>query len=165
MLILRKYGGERMLKIALCDDDKESLQQLCALMEEYRAAHLPELRYTAFTGAFGLLSAIDCGQHFDMVILDVMMPNTNGIQAARQIRQRDERMEILFFSASREYAVESYEVRARNYILKPLTREKFFAVMDQAISICPPPQAKTSWSRTKRAAFPGSSPAGWSIAR
>lgn len=124
-----------MLKVALCDDDKEVLAQLCALLEEYRISHLPELRYTPFTGAFGLLSAIECGEHFDIAILDVLMPNTNGIQAAEEIRRRDEGMEILFLSSSREYAVESYSVRARNYVLKPIDRQKLFSAMDQVISV------------------------------
>lgn len=123
-----------MLRVAICDDDRESLDQLCRLLEEYRGAHLPELRYTPFSGAFGLLSAIECGQRFDLAILDVLMPNTNGIQAAEEIRRRDEEMEIVFCSTSREYAVDSYNVRARNYILKPIDRRKFFAVMDQVIS-------------------------------
>lgn len=123
-----------MLQIALCDDDRDCLDQVCRLLEEYRTSHLPELHYTPFSSAFGLLSAMECGQHFDAVLLDVLMPNTTGIQAAEEIRRRDEKMEILFLSSSREYAVDSYTVHARNYLLKPVTREKLFSVMDQVIS-------------------------------
>ena len=60
-----------MLKIAVCDDDKQSLEQISGLLEEYRLSHLPELCYTPFTSAFGLLSAMECGQTFDLAILDV----------------------------------------------------------------------------------------------
>ena len=123
-----------LLKIAVCDDDKYALELVCRLLEEYRTAHLPELQYIPFSSAFGLLSAIDCGERFDAAILDVLMPNTTGIQAAEEIRRRDEKMEIVFLSSSREYAVDSYTVQARNYLLKPVTREKLFAVMDQIIS-------------------------------
>lgn len=122
-----------MLKIALCDDDKEILEQLSSLLEEYRSTHLPELSFTPFPSAFGLLSDIECGHHFDIAILDVMMPNMSGLQAAQEIRLRDDNMELLFLSSSREYAVESYDVRARNYLLKPIDREKFFRVLDQII--------------------------------
>lgn len=86
-----------MLKIAVCDDDKQSLEQVCGLLEAYRASRLPELRYAPFSGAFGLLSAMECGQHFDLAILDVLMPHTNGIQLAEEIRRRDEGMEIVFY--------------------------------------------------------------------
>lgn len=138
-----------MLKIAVCDDDKETLAQLCRLLEEYRASHLPELRYTPFSCAFGLLSAIECSQHFDIAILDILMPNTNGIQVAEEIRRRDEGMEIIFFSSSSEYAVDSYTVRARNYVLKPIDRQKFFAVMDQVISAMTLDSQRSFWVRDK----------------
>lgn len=122
-----------MFHIALCDDEKDTLDTLCRLLEEYRIAHLPQLQFTAFTSAFGLLCAIECGNHFDAVILDVLMPNTTGIQAAEEIRRRDEKMEIVFLSSSREYAVDSYAVRARNYILKPVDRQRFFQVLEQLL--------------------------------
>jgi len=120
-----------MLKVAVCDDDKECLSQLCQLLEEYRSSHMPELRYTPFTGAFGLLSAIECGQHFDIAILDILMPNTNGIQVAEEIRRRDEGMEIVFLSSSPGFAYESYSVHARDYLLKPIQAELLFALLDQ----------------------------------
>jgi len=123
-----------MLRIAVCDDDRDCLEQVCRLLDEYRTSHLPELHYTPFFSAFGLLSAMECGHHFDAAILDVLMPITTGIQAAEEIRRRDEKMEIVFLSSSREYAVESYAVHARNYLLKPVERQKLFAVMDQMVS-------------------------------
>ena len=43
----------------------------------------------------GMLSAIECGQRFDVAILDVLMPNTNGIQAAEEIRRRDKEMQLV----------------------------------------------------------------------
>lgn len=138
-----------MLKIAVCDDDKESLERVCSLLEAYRVSHLPELRYTSFSGAFGLLSAIECGQHFDLAILDILMPHTDGIQLAEEIRRKNEGMEIVFLSSSREYAVESYEVRARNYLLKPVNQQKFFAMMDQAISAMYPEAQHSFWVRDK----------------
>ena len=149
MLIMRNYGGKKMLKIAVCDDDKDSLAQLCQLLEEYRASHLPELRYTPFTSSFGLLSAMECGHHFDVAILDILMPNTNGMETAAQIRRQDESMEIVFCSTSSEFALESYSVRARNYILKPVDRQKFFSVMDQVVLAITPGSRRSFWVKDK----------------
>lgn len=138
-----------MLKVAVCDDDKDSLNQLCQLLEDYRSAHFPEMHYTPYSSAFGLLSAIEYGKDYDIAILDVMMPNTSGIQAAEEIRRRNERMELVFVSSSSEYAVDSYGVRARNYILKPITRSKFFDAMDQVISSLTPKSQHSFWVRDK----------------
>lgn len=138
-----------MLKIAICDDDKSIVEQLCSLLEEYRSTHYSELQFTPFSSAFGFLSAVECGQHFDIAILDVLMPNINGIQAAQEIRHRDESMELLFLSSSREYAVDSYSVQARNYLLKPLTRDTFFKAMDQTISSMSPGTQHSFWVKDK----------------
>ena len=138
-----------MLKIAVCDDDQECRDRVCSLLDAYRVSHLPELRYTPFSGAFGLLSAMECGQQFDLAILDVLMPGTNGIELAEEIRRQDESMEIVFLSTSREYAVESYGVRARNYLLKPVEQQKFFAMLDQVISAMNPGAQSSFWVRDK----------------
>lgn len=138
-----------MLKIAICDDEKQVLDQLGELLEQYRSTHFPELNITSFSSAFGLLSAMECGQHFHIAILDVLMPNMNGIQAAQEIRRQDESMELIFLSSSREYAVDSYSVQARNYLLKPLTRDTFFKAMDHVISSMNPGTQHSFWVRDK----------------
>jgi len=58
-------------------------------------------------------------------------------------------MEIVFFSSSREFAVESYAVKARNYVLKPIDRQKLFAVMDQVISSMTLGSQRSFWVRDK----------------
>lgn len=138
-----------MLKVALCDDDKQSLDTLRLFLEEYRKDRVQEFSCTPFSSAFALLSAIECGQHFDVAILDVLMPNTNGIQAAEEIRRRDQEMQLVFCSSSREYAVDSYSVKARNYVLKPVEKQKFFAVLDDVFGTVSSGPNFSFWIRDK----------------
>jgi DNA-binding LytR/AlgR family response regulator len=121
------------LKIALCDDNKADLLRLVTLLDAYRHVRKLELSYKCFQNALDLIASME-SLEYDLILLDVLMPGINGIQAAREIRQADNRMEIIFLTTSPEFAVDSYSVRAYYYILKPATEEKLFPILDRLIN-------------------------------
>lgn len=67
---------------------------------------------------------------YDILFLDILMTGINGMQAAYEIRSYDTEVKIVFLTSSPEFAVESYAVKAYDYILKPVSREKLFSVLD-----------------------------------
>ena len=123
-----------MIHIAICDDSKQERQILAALFKRYQELHATPLQIHIFQNGFSLLDAIDQGKRFDITILDILMPGENGIEIARNIRASGTDTEIIFLTSSPEYAVDSYEVKAQNYLLKPVTEEKFFASIDSILS-------------------------------
>jgi DNA-binding LytR/AlgR family response regulator len=118
------------MRIAICDDDKGELLQIATLVEAYRHQRKAELIYTSFQNATDLLAAME-SDDYDLLLLDVLMPGVNGMQAAREIREHNSRTEIVFLTSSPEYAVESYSVRAHYYLLKPATEDKLFPILDR----------------------------------
>lgn len=122
-----------MIHIAICDDSKQERQILDALFKRYQELHATPLQIHIFQNGFSLLDAIDQGKRFDITILDILMPGENGIEIARNIRASGTDTEIIFLTSSPEYAVDSYEVKAQNYLLKPVTEEKFFASIDSIL--------------------------------
>lgn len=68
---------------------------------------------------------------FDIILMDVVMPLLNGIEAARELRQQDKSVKIVFLTSSLEFAVDSYTVKASNYLLKPLDAEKLYLCLDE----------------------------------
>lgn len=122
-----------MIHIAICDDSKQERQILAALFKRYQELHATPLQIHIFQNGFSLLDAIDQGKRFDITILDILMPGENGIEIARNIRASGTDTEIIFLTSSPEYAVDSYEVKAQNYLLKPVTEEKFFASIDSIL--------------------------------
>ena len=64
------------------------------------------------------------------------MPGENGISAAREIREYDRNVKIIFLTSSAEYAVQSYTVDAYYYQLKPIREETFFQVLDSVLDEC-----------------------------
>ena len=90
----------------------------------------------AFQSPFELLTEIEKGIRPDILFLDVVMPGQNGMDVAKEIRQYDTNMKIIFLTSSPEFAVESYSVGAYFYQLKPIWEESFFRLMDAVLAEC-----------------------------
>lgn len=125
-----------MIQIAFCDDDQTVLDQLSALLEKYRAQRCVQIQCTAFHSPLDLLAEIEKGTRYDILFLDVIMPAENGITAAKEIRQHDNVVKIIFLTSSAEFAVESYVVGAYFYQLKPIWEDSFFRLTDSVIAEC-----------------------------
>ncbi len=122
-----------MIKIAFCDDDMEVLHQMNELLDRYRVERNEDITYAAFQSPFELLTEIEKGIRPDILFLDVVMPGQNGMDVAKEIRQYDTNMKIIFLTSSPEFAVESYSVGAYFYQLKPIWEESFFRLMDEVL--------------------------------
>lgn len=125
-----------MIKVGFCDDDLFTINEISALFDQYCAEHDWEIACTEFHSPLELLAEIENGTHFDILFLDVIMPGQNGIDVAREIRQHDHAVKIIFLTSSSEFAVESYTVDAFFYCVKPIETEGFCRLMDSAISQC-----------------------------
>ena len=125
-----------MIKVALCDDDVSILNEVIGLLDQYRISRNLEMVYTAFQSPLELLAEMEKGMRPDILLLDVVMPGENGIDVAREIRQFDNNVKIIFLTSSAEFAVQSYTVAAYFYQLKPVVSESLFRIMDTAISEC-----------------------------
>lgn len=125
-----------MIKIAFCDDDMEVLHQMNELLDRYRVERNEDITYAAFQSPFELLTEIEKGIRPDILFLDVVMPGQNGMDVAKEIRQYDMNMKIIFLTSSPEFAVESYSVGAYFYQLKPIWEESFFRLMDSVLAEC-----------------------------
>lgn len=114
--------------IALCEDNLNDLESFTQLLHIWQEKHDPALRYKTFQNAADLLNALET-EHFTLYLLDVMMPGVDGISAAREIRSFDNAAEIVFLTASPDFAYASYGVRALDYLLKPIQPEKLFSIL------------------------------------
>lgn len=116
--------------IAICDDQQAELDILTELIRKWQASHNIRLPYKIFRSAAELLDAAE-KEKFTLYLLDVMMPGTDGIDAAREIRLFDETAAIIFLTASPGFAYESYSVHAMDYLLKPIRGEMLFPLLDR----------------------------------
>lgn len=122
-----------MLQMAVCDDNIDELSHMVQLLNQYIAAKHFSCEYAVFTNGFELISALEKGKRFDIFCLDIIMPGFMGIEVAKEIRMFDKTAPILFFTSSPDFALESYSVKAINYVLKPISQEKLFFTFDEML--------------------------------
>lgn len=67
----------------------------------------------------------------DLIFLDIQMPGITGIEFARTISKKTL---VIFTTAYTEYALDSYEVDAVDYLVKPIESERFLKAVDKAVS-------------------------------
>lgn len=118
--------------IAVCDDQAEELQQLNDLLEEWQQLRQTGLRVRSFRSAGELLDAAK-REPFTLYLLDIMMPGTDGLSAAKELRMLSEDADIVFITSSPGFAYESYSVRASDYLLKPVRGEQLFPLLDRLL--------------------------------
>ena len=117
------------MKIAVCDDDFNFLQEMSDLLNQYGKEHNCSIEYKTFVNPLELVAQMEKGMHYDVIFLDIFMPGINGIQCAKDIRFWDDFVKIIFLTSSSEFAVESYAVRAYQYLLKPIQKESLFSIL------------------------------------
>ena len=118
--------------IAVCDDLAEELERVASLLKRWQSEKKAALRCKMFRNASALLDAAR-EEHFDLYLLDIMMPGVDGLAAAREIRQLDESADIVFLTSSPGFAYESYSVHALDYLLKPVQEENLRPILDRLL--------------------------------
>lgn len=122
-----------MLRIALCDDEAGQRQATGRLLSGYMAQHHLAARVREFASGRELLNAVEETGPFDLYILDIVMPEMNGIDLGLLLRQTDREGAILYLTSSLDFALESYQVRAFYYLLKPVEEGRLFGLLDEVV--------------------------------
>lgn len=121
-----------MIKIAICDDDLQELMNTATFIDEYKKKYCKDILYITYQNPIDLLEVVK-EENFDIILLDILMPQMSGIQVAQEIKGFNQTVKIIFLTSSREFAVESYAIKAYHYILKPITESVMFLLLKEVI--------------------------------
>ena len=124
-------GGRRMYRVLLVDDEQIERMALAKKIDRYYGD-----KVDIYHAVNGREAVAMCGeQKNDIVIMDISMPEMNGVMAAKYLRKMDDECSIIFLSAydDFEYARNAIKVRALDYLLKPCDMNDLLAVMDTAL--------------------------------
>ena len=122
------------MRIAVCDDNQLDREIIISLLEKYFESKSVPYQIAPYPSGMILLHEVREGRHYDVVFLDIYMDTKLGIDVARELRQIHFPGAIVFLTSSPEFAVDSYDVDAIGYLLKPHSYEKFCNVMNKLIT-------------------------------
>lgn len=121
-----------MYRLAICDDNQADVIYLSSFLEKWAEKAEKALKIESFPSAEAFLFQYEEEKSFDILLLDIEMGDMNGIELARKIRRENHLVQIIFITGYMEYVAEGYDVEALHYLLKPVTEEKLYGVLDRA---------------------------------
>lgn len=102
------------MQIAICDDEKS----IGLILEEKIKKLLPDAVIDKYLSGDELIAS---GCEPDILFLDIQMPGMDGMETARILRQKNERMVLIFVTAVEEYVFQAFDVAAFHYLVKPFS--------------------------------------------
>lgn len=120
------------LTIAICDDNENQIKEMRRLLSEWSADKPFALDIDEYISAESFLFSYP-DKPCDLILLDIEMDRLNGMELAKRLRSNGDMLPIVFITGYSDYIAEGYDVEALHYLLKPVAKEKLFAVLDKYV--------------------------------
>jgi len=111
-----------MVRIVALDDEAYWIEALRQITREFFGRE--EYEFFSYTNAEKFLFDMEERREYDIVLLDMEMPGTNGLEIGGKVKLKHPESTIIFVTNYVEYAVQAYEVNAFRYIPKVMLKEK-----------------------------------------
>lgn len=122
------------LRIALCDDEPAYIDSLNNLLIRYSFDHDIDLSIDAYHDGEQLLNVCEHSRTYNVLFMDIEMPQRNGIEIVSDIRSIDRNLITVFVSNYPEYMYDSFSVHPYQFIQKPVTAESLEKTMNDIIA-------------------------------
>jgi len=122
-------GGGGEMDILICDDEPLALERLSRLVTQL--GHHVSGRATHGQQAIDLAQSLEP----DVVLLDIQMPEMDGLACASALRQLEPMPAIVFCTAYDQHALDAFKSNAEGYLLKPVMQQELQQVLDHLIKL------------------------------
>ncbi len=120
-----------MIRIEIVEDDPSDLSHLEDCLRQYEKEQGERFSVKSYTNPSDFLAAYrsDC----DLIFMDIELPVFNGVDVARQLREIDGVVTLIFITNMEQYAINGYEVEALDFVVKPINYYRFSSMMRKAL--------------------------------
>lgn len=119
------------MKIAICDDCADDVSVINDILTSDVLAGSNKIYQ--YTSSEKLLHSVEKGVVYDVVFLDVDMPNVNGLELGKAIKETCPDTYIVYVTSYPQFAIDAYECEAFYYLLKPVDRDRINHVMKKIV--------------------------------
>lgn len=119
------------MKIAIVEDNNLESNYLQELIAEYCLNGEIHFEVDAYISAEDFFASWPI--ELDILFLDIMLDEMNGIEIATKVRKSNERVMIIFTTSNPQFSLSGYSVDALDYLIKPVSKELLFRTLDRAI--------------------------------
>ena len=130
-------------RVCIVEDNRDAYARLQNVLGEYGEKKNYQFTVSHYADALDFLEEFRC--NFDFIFLDIELPDINGMEVARQIRNKDKQVIVIFVTNMAQYAVKGYEVDALDFIVKPVQYTAFSMKMDRAVERFRSTQDREIW--------------------
>ncbi len=120
-----------MYRVAVVEDEKEYREQIVSYINRYGLEHQVSFDITQYEDGEDIV--LEDKLTFDVIFFDIEMARLNGMDAAKEIRKKDDKVAIVFITNMASYAIEGYAVNALDYVLKPIEFDSFAFRMERTL--------------------------------
>lgn len=125
-----------MLYIAVCDDEEAVAAANAAAAEEVLGKCGLPGRVVTYTDSRNLLYDItEDGFHFDLILLDIEMPGSTGMELAAKLKPALPDVKIIFITSHIEYAIDAFELSIFRYVPKQERGRRLYAAIEDAVKL------------------------------
>ncbi len=140
-----------MINVAILEDEESQSEAIISCLKNFFGKKSIEIHFDLFPNCSSFLNANNTV--YDINILDVKLPDGNGIDVAKIIRSKGNNSVIIFVTNMRQFALKGYEVAALNYLIKPLQPLLFDETMERALANIAINKSSTILIKTKDGSY------------
>jgi two-component system response regulator LytT len=118
--------------VAIVEDDRSEVERLKQYFSQYTKERGVLFKISHFGNAEQFLGKYE--PIYDIVLLDIILPGMNGMEAAVKLRELDETTTIIFVTNMAQFAVRGYEVDAFDFMVKPVSYSNFSLKLQRALN-------------------------------
>lgn len=126
-----------MLRIGICDDEELITKRLMRILYSLEKNQSENYDIEVYTDSVKLSEKLSAGKRYDLIFLDIMMPVKSGVEVGKIIRNdlKDNITQIVFISSENKYAMDLFEIRPMNFLIKPFDENDIEKIMKTAAEL------------------------------
>jgi len=126
-----------MIKIGICDDEKLICKEIEDIIRDYEKKTDILISIDVFYSGEAICDYIKKANSFDLIFLDIELEKMNGVEVGNIIRDeiKNEITQIVYVSWKQQYAMELFQNRPFDFIIKPVSQEKISSIINKYIEL------------------------------